>query len=121
MDFDFTEDQQDLQNLAKQILEGELTNERLREIDAGGDRFDRELWAKLAEAGLLGVAVPEAHGGLGYGFLEARHRARADRPDGRAGALPRVRRARRLADLAVRQRRGAGGVVARHRRPARRC
>ena len=35
MDFDFSEEQQDLQNLAKQILEGELTNERLREIDAG--------------------------------------------------------------------------------------
>src|SRR5262249_50603210 len=63
--------QQDLQNLAKQILEGELTNERLREIDAAGDRFDRDLWGKLAESGLLGVAVPEAQGGLGYGFLEA--------------------------------------------------
>ena len=71
MDFDFSEEQQDLQNLAKQILEGELTNERLREIDAGGDRFDRDLWGKLAESGLLGVAVPEAQGGLGYGFLEA--------------------------------------------------
>jgi alkylation response protein AidB-like acyl-CoA dehydrogenase len=71
VDFDFGEEQQDLQNLAKQILEGELTNERLREIDAGGDRFDRDLWGKLAEAGLLGVAVPEAQGGLGYGFLEA--------------------------------------------------
>jgi alkylation response protein AidB-like acyl-CoA dehydrogenase len=71
MDFDFNEEQQDLQSLAKQILEGELSNERLREIDAGGDRFDRDLWGKLAEAGLLGVAVPEAQGGLGYGFLEA--------------------------------------------------
>jgi 3-oxocholest-4-en-26-oyl-CoA dehydrogenase beta subunit len=71
MDFDFSEEQQDLQNLAKQILEGELSNERLKEIDAGGDRFDRDLWGKLAAAGLLGVAIPEAQGGLGYGFLEA--------------------------------------------------
>ncbi|MBM3659830.1 MAG: acyl-CoA dehydrogenase [Actinobacteria bacterium] len=70
MDFSFSEEQQDLQNLAKQILEGELSIERLKEIDAGTEHFDRVLWAKLADAGILGVAVPEAHGGLGYGFLE---------------------------------------------------
>jgi alkylation response protein AidB-like acyl-CoA dehydrogenase len=71
MDFSFSEDQQDLQNLARQILEGELSIERLKEIDAGHEHFDRLLWAKLADAGLLGVAAPEAQGGLGYGFLEA--------------------------------------------------
>lgn len=71
MDFDFSEEQQEFQNLAKQIFEGELSTERQKEIDAGGDRFDRALWATLADAGLLGVAVSEAQGGLGYGFLEA--------------------------------------------------
>ena len=71
MDFDFSEEQQEFQNLAKQIFEGELSNERQKEVDAGGDRFDRDLWATLADAGLLGVAVSEAQGGLGYGFLEA--------------------------------------------------
>jgi alkylation response protein AidB-like acyl-CoA dehydrogenase len=70
MDFSFSEEQEDLQGLAKQILEGELTNERLKEVEGGEDNFDRELWAKLAEAGVLGIAVPEAHGGGGYGFLE---------------------------------------------------
>jgi len=71
MDFSFSEEQQDLQSLAKQILEGELSNERLKEVDAGAEHFDRELWAQLGAAGLLGVAVPEAQGGLGYGLLEA--------------------------------------------------
>ena len=33
-------------------------------------RFDRELWAELAEAGLLGIALPERRGGGGLGFLE---------------------------------------------------
>jgi len=70
MDFSFSEEQEDLKGLAKQILEGELTNERLKEVEGGEDNFDRELWAKLAEAGVLGIAVPEAHGGGGYGFLE---------------------------------------------------
>jgi len=71
MDFSFSEEQQELQNLAKQIFEGELSIERLKEVDAGSEHFDRELWSQLGAAGLLGVAVPEAHGGLGYGFLEA--------------------------------------------------
>jgi alkylation response protein AidB-like acyl-CoA dehydrogenase len=70
MDFSFSEEQQDLQGLATQILEGELTNERLKEVEGGDDNFDRELWSKLAEAGLLGIALPEAHGGGGYGYLE---------------------------------------------------
>lgn len=70
MDFSFSEEQRDLQDLARQILEGELGIERLKEIDAGSEHFDRLLWAKLADAGLLGVAVPETDGGLGLGFLE---------------------------------------------------
>ncbi len=71
MDFAFNEEQTDLQGLARQILDAEVTHERLKEIEAGEENFDRELWAKLAEAGLLGIALPEAHGGGGYGFLEA--------------------------------------------------
>ncbi len=70
MDFSFSEEQQELADLAKQILEGELSIERLKEVDAGSEHFDRDLWSQLAAAGLLGVAVPEVHGGLGYGFLE---------------------------------------------------
>jgi acyl-CoA dehydrogenase len=71
MDFGFNEEQQDLQGLATQILEGELSHERLKEVEGGDENFDRELWAKLAEAGILGIALPEATGGGGYGYLEA--------------------------------------------------
>ena len=70
MDFSFNEEQDDLKGLVEKILEGELTSERLKEVEAGDDNFDRDLWAKLADAGLLGIAIPEAHGGGGYGFLE---------------------------------------------------
>ena len=71
MDFGFSEEQQDLQGLAQQILDGELSHERLKEVEGGDENFDRELWAKLAEAGILGIALPEANGGGGYGYLEA--------------------------------------------------
>jgi acyl-CoA dehydrogenase len=71
VDFSFSEEQNDLQGLVKQIFEGELTHERLKEVEAGDEQFDRELWGKLAEAGVLGISLPEDVGGGGYGFLEA--------------------------------------------------
>jgi alkylation response protein AidB-like acyl-CoA dehydrogenase len=71
VDFSFSEEQDDLKGLAEQVLQGELTIERLKEVEGGDDNFDRELWTKLADAGVLGIAIPEAHGGGGLGFLEA--------------------------------------------------
>lgn len=35
------------------------------------DGFSRDLWASFAEMGFTGVLVPEAHGGLGLGMVEA--------------------------------------------------
>ncbi|MCZ7527137.1 MAG: acyl-CoA/acyl-ACP dehydrogenase [Acidimicrobiia bacterium] len=70
MDFSLTEEQEALRGLARQILADRSTLARLKELDASADWFDRDTWAELAKANLLGVAVPEDHGGLGYGFLE---------------------------------------------------
>jgi alkylation response protein AidB-like acyl-CoA dehydrogenase len=71
MDFSYSEEQQSIRDLAHRILSDGTSQERLREIEKReGPRFDRELWSRLAEAGLLGIAVPEAHGGAGLGFLE---------------------------------------------------
>jgi alkylation response protein AidB-like acyl-CoA dehydrogenase len=70
MDFRFTEEQTALGALAREILEKEATPERLKQVEAGGDGFDRELWERLSEANLLGLNVPEAHGGMGMGYLE---------------------------------------------------
>ncbi len=33
--------------------------------------FDRALWARMAEMGFAGVAIPEAHGGAGLGMVAA--------------------------------------------------
>ncbi|HEY3724225.1 MAG TPA: acyl-CoA dehydrogenase family protein [Acidimicrobiia bacterium] len=70
MDFTLSEEQQELQGLAKQILGDRMALTHLRELDGSEDWFDRETWAEFAKANLLGVALPEDVGGLGYGFLE---------------------------------------------------
>ena len=72
MDFSYSEEQQSIIDLASQILRDGTPQERLREIEkADGPRFDKDLWAQLGEAGLLGVTIPEEQGGAGLGFLEA--------------------------------------------------
>ena len=71
MDFALTEAEQAVQELARQILGGRVTPDRLKEIEATEERFDRDTWTELAKANLLGVALPEDAGGSGLGFLAA--------------------------------------------------
>ncbi len=72
MDFSFSEEQEAVRELAERIFTDLSTPERLREFESepDGDRFDRKLWGELAAAGLLGIALPEAVGGAGLGFVE---------------------------------------------------
>jgi alkylation response protein AidB-like acyl-CoA dehydrogenase len=70
MDFTFDEVQDELRALAARIVGDEVTTERLRELEAGTERVDRRLWNELAKANLLGIAVPERFGGMGYGIME---------------------------------------------------
>ena len=71
MDFSLSEDQQAIGDLAAKILADKGSHEQQRALEKrGGLRFDRELWSAVADAGLLGIAVPEAHSGAGLGFLE---------------------------------------------------
>lgn len=69
MDFRFSEEEQAVAGLARQILEDKVTNERLKEIEAQSEVFDADVWQALADANLLGVAIPEAQGGSGLGYL----------------------------------------------------
>jgi alkylation response protein AidB-like acyl-CoA dehydrogenase len=71
MDFTFDEAQNAVAEAAERIFEGQVTPDRIQKIEASDDRFDRELWAQLADADLLGLTVPEAEGGGGYGMVEA--------------------------------------------------
>ncbi len=70
MDFTLTEAQEAVRQAAGAVFDGSATPERVREVEATPDRFDRTLWDLLARADLLGVAVPARYGGGGLGMVE---------------------------------------------------
>jgi alkylation response protein AidB-like acyl-CoA dehydrogenase len=70
MDFDFSDDQTQLRDAVKRWADKSYTfARRSASVQAGGD--SREVWAELAGLGLTALAVPENHGGLGWGSVEA--------------------------------------------------
>src|SRR4051794_41464706 len=74
MDFDLTDEQSATSEAAAKQLLDKSTPESIRAVEnaaEGGVVFDRSLWAAMAEAGLLGIGVPEANGGAGLTILEA--------------------------------------------------
>ena len=68
-----TDEQSMLRDSARDFLTEQAPVSQLRGLrdsaDASG--FSRSLWAQFAEMGFTGVLVPEAHGGLGLGHVEA--------------------------------------------------
>jgi 3-oxocholest-4-en-26-oyl-CoA dehydrogenase beta subunit len=70
MDFSISETQRELAGLTRQILTDHATPARLASVEATGERFDRELWAALASAGVLSAVGPESIGGGGLDLLE---------------------------------------------------
>jgi alkylation response protein AidB-like acyl-CoA dehydrogenase len=70
MDFTFSEEQETISKLARDVLERRATPERLTVLEAGETRYDAALWKDLAGVDLLGTALPESLGGTGGGFVE---------------------------------------------------
>ena len=69
MDFELSEADRTVRDLAAQVLGDLSTHERLRELSREGDGIDQKAWAALASTGVVGAALPETHGGLGLDFM----------------------------------------------------
>jgi alkylation response protein AidB-like acyl-CoA dehydrogenase len=67
VDLELTAEQREIQSLARAFAEAEIAP-NASDWDRAHE-FPRELLAKLAELGLLGVCVPEEYGGAGADFL----------------------------------------------------
>jgi alkylation response protein AidB-like acyl-CoA dehydrogenase len=70
MDFAFTDEQEAVSEAAIGLLSGVVDPDRILSVEQTDDMVDRELWAALSAADLLGLAVPEVHGGAGHGLTE---------------------------------------------------
>ena len=71
MDFTYSDEQQAIAELSYRILSEQLPPEVLRDLERSGEWFADDVWLALAKADLLGIALPEADGGGGYGLIEA--------------------------------------------------
>ncbi len=69
MDFDFSDDQEQLRDAVRKWVDKGYSFERRRAaVKAGG--FSRPAYQELAELGLCGLYIPEEQGGMGMGPVE---------------------------------------------------
>jgi alkylation response protein AidB-like acyl-CoA dehydrogenase len=69
MDFTLSDAEKSVGSLSERILTDLVTDASLRELELADAWMHNAAWEALAQAGLLGVALPEAHGGSDLGLI----------------------------------------------------
>ena len=70
MDFDITEDQGAIAEMAGSVFADYCSDDRLRQFDTSEQAYMQPLWELCVETGLQALAIPEAQGGSGLGMTE---------------------------------------------------
>lgn len=70
MDFDLNDEQRLLKESVDRLVADQYGFEQRRAHAKKPEGYDPALWSQYAELGLLGLAVPEAQGGIGAGPIE---------------------------------------------------
>ena len=68
MDFDFTEDQNMLRDLAREFLTEQVPVSHIREMMEDETGYDKDLYRRFLGLGL--IPLPEEYGGAGFGMVE---------------------------------------------------
>lgn len=71
MDFALTEEQQMLRDITRRFVAERYGFEHRNQVRASNEGWSREVWAQLAELGLLAINIPEEQGGIGAGPVGA--------------------------------------------------
>ena len=71
MEFALSEEQRMLGDSISRFLEETCPLDLIRDTADGGSTKQPAVWSGLAELGVHGLLIPETHGGVGLGFLEA--------------------------------------------------
>jgi len=70
MDFQLSEDQRAIEQMAQSLFSDHCHDDYLRHWDASGEPLMAPLWALCQETGLHALAIPEPQGGSGLGMTE---------------------------------------------------
>ncbi|MCP5071581.1 MAG: acyl-CoA/acyl-ACP dehydrogenase [bacterium] len=72
MNFGFTDEQELLRSEVRKFLDEKAPLDEVRRVseDESGLGYDTDLWARIAELGWTGLAIPEAYGGVGLGWVD---------------------------------------------------
>src|SRR5579863_2651334 len=70
MDFDFTDEQRQLDDTIRRLIKDQYTFEKRKGYMASPEGCSRALWGRYAEIGLLGLPFAEAYGGFGGSAVE---------------------------------------------------
>src|SRR5262245_47287021 len=71
MDLDFTEEQEMLRETVRGVCEKHASLSVVRELEDDPIGYPESFWTQLADLGLLGLTISEAHGGSGMSMLDA--------------------------------------------------
>jgi len=70
MDLDFSEEQDALRGMVREVCRDYSSVEVVRAIEDDPRGYPEEFWEQLARVGLLGLRIDETHGGARQGLLE---------------------------------------------------
>ena len=71
MNFGFSEEQEELRKAVRRFLDDKSPSTEVRRLMETTEGYDPAVWSQMAnQLGLQALAIPEAYGGAGFGYVE---------------------------------------------------